>query len=87
MTKLTIQHTIDTREGIREVTLTPMRAIRFKCLYCCCFDVTEVRLCELTECSLYPYRMGHGVQTMPESSLVPKPPVVEAISEEIVDEG
>ena len=60
--KLTIMHTIDTSDGIKEVELTPMRAIRAKCLDCCCFDLTEVRECELTECSLWPYRMGRGVQ-------------------------
>ena len=62
MKKLTINHVIDTREGIREVQLTPMKAIRYKCLDCCCFDQVEVRNCELTECSLWPYRMGHGAQ-------------------------
>jgi len=62
MSKLTIKRVIDTREGVREVELTPMRAIRFKCLDCCCWDNEEVRNCELTECSLHPYRMGHGVE-------------------------
>ena len=40
--------------------LTPMRAIRAKCLDCMCGQVTEVRLCPITDCSLYPYRMGHN---------------------------
>ena len=62
MSKLTIKHVIDTRDGIREVELTPMKAIRYKCLDCCCWDQTEVRECALSECSLWPYRMGHGAQ-------------------------
>ena len=40
--------------------LTPMKAIRAKCLDCMCGQVNEVRLCPSTDCSLYPYRMGHN---------------------------
>lgn len=40
--------------------LTPVRAIRAKCLDCMCGQATEVRLCPITDCSLYPYRMGHN---------------------------
>ena len=50
---------VDTKDGIQEVDLTPIRAIRLKCMDCCCFDWAEVRECELTECSLHSYRMGH----------------------------
>lgn len=39
--------------------LTPMKAIRKKCLDCCCGQATEVRLCTVKNCALYPYRMGH----------------------------
>ena len=39
--------------------LTPMRAIRAKCLDCCCGSATEVRLCEIRVCPLYPYKSGH----------------------------
>lgn len=39
--------------------LTPVRAIRKKCLDCCCGQITEVRQCTLKTCALYPYRMGH----------------------------
>jgi hypothetical protein len=40
--------------------LTPMKAIRTKCLDCMRGQVNEVRLCPITDCSLYPYRMGHN---------------------------
>lgn len=40
--------------------LTPMKAIRAKCLDCMCGQAQEVRLCPVTDCSLYPYRMGHN---------------------------
>lgn len=39
--------------------LTPLRAIRKKCLDCCCGKITEVRLCEVKTCALHAYRMGH----------------------------
>lgn len=41
------------------VFLTPVKAIRAKCLDCCCYQPKEVRLCTIPECPLYPYRMGH----------------------------
>lgn len=39
--------------------LTPMRAIRAKCLDCCCGQAVEVRLCAAENCPLWEYRMGH----------------------------
>lgn len=39
--------------------LTPLRAIRAKCVDCCCGSVVEVRRCTITTCALWPYRMGH----------------------------
>lgn len=45
--------------------LTPMKAIRLKCLDCCCGQAAEVKLCPSTDCSLYPYRMGHRPQEIP----------------------
>ena len=38
--------------------LTPVKAIRAKCLDCCCGQVKEVKLCTMKKCPLYPYRMG-----------------------------
>ena len=38
--------------------LTPLRAIRKKCLWCCLDSAKEVRLCAITECTLHPYRLG-----------------------------
>ena len=34
------------------------KAIRKKCLDCCCGQQVEVRLCTAVECPLFPYRMG-----------------------------
>ena len=38
--------------------LTPIKAIRAKCLDCCCGHPSEVRECMAKNCALYPYRMG-----------------------------
>lgn len=38
--------------------MTPMKAIRAKCLDCCCGSSHEVRLCTVEKCPLYLYRFG-----------------------------
>jgi hypothetical protein len=38
--------------------LTPIKAIRAKCLDCSGFQPSEVRNCGIPECSLFPYRFG-----------------------------
>ncbi len=40
--------------------LTPMKAIRAKCLDCCCGSSEEVKQCPSTDCPLYEYRFGHN---------------------------
>lgn len=39
---------------------SPIKAIRAKCIDCCCGDQTEVRKCVSMACPLWPYRMGHN---------------------------
>lgn len=39
--------------------LTPIKAIRAKCIDCCAGQPKEVRLCSIEKCPLYPYRMEH----------------------------
>ena len=39
--------------------LTPMRAMRAKCLDCCGGSSSEVRRCEIAGCPLHEYRLGH----------------------------
>ena len=41
-------------------TIRPLRAIREKCLDCCCDQKLEVRLCPCKDCPLYPFRLGHN---------------------------
>ena len=39
--------------------LTPIKAIRAKCLDCCAGQKKEVALCAAVNCPLHPYRFGH----------------------------
>lgn len=36
----------------------PLKAIRAKCLDCCCDSPVEVRLCPSRNCALHPFRLG-----------------------------
>lgn len=38
--------------------MTPIQAIRAKCIDCSCGSLREVRECHIKECTLWPYRMG-----------------------------
>jgi hypothetical protein len=38
--------------------LTPLKAIRAKCMDCSDMSAKEVRLCPCKECPLYPFRFG-----------------------------
>jgi hypothetical protein len=38
--------------------LTPLKAIRAKCIDCSGGQLKEVRECIITDCPLYPFRMG-----------------------------
>lgn len=40
-----------------EIT-NPVKAIRAKCLDCCCGNSNEVKLCPAEECALHPFRFG-----------------------------
>ena len=51
--------------------MTPMKAIRAKCLDCCAGQVAEVRHCTVKNCPLFRYRFGkrpkEGTDTTPGS--------------------
>lgn len=52
---------IETRIGRLEAeskNWTPRKAIRAKCLDCCCDSRDEVKNCPTKKCALYPYRQG-----------------------------
>ena len=39
--------------------LTPIKAIRKHCIFCCGDQIKEVKHCQVKDCALYSYRMGH----------------------------
>ena len=41
--------------------MTPLKAIRAKCLDCCYDNVMEVRLCPATNCPLWEFRFGKNL--------------------------
>lgn len=45
---------------------TPIKAIRAKCIDCCCGQRQEVRECSVTKCPLWEYRMGHRPKDVEE---------------------
>ncbi len=45
---------------MEEKRISPLKAIRLKCLDCCCGSSYEVKLCPCTNRPLYPFREGHN---------------------------
>jgi hypothetical protein len=43
------------------------KAIRLKCIDCCCGNTAEVRKCPATHCPLWRYRMGKEIKDGTES--------------------
>lgn len=48
-------------------TMTPMKAIRAKCLDCCGGQYSEVKLCPATNCPLYDFRLGKNPNRKPRN--------------------
>lgn len=46
--------------------MTPIKAIRAKCLECSNGSYKEVRLCPASDCPLYAYRFGHRPKEIKE---------------------
>lgn len=45
---------------MEEKRISPLKAIRLKCLDCCCGSGYEVKLCTAEKCPLHPFRDGHN---------------------------
>ena len=45
-------------QTVGHVPMSPLKAIRRKCLDCSCYQPSEVRLCEAIGCPLWPFRAG-----------------------------
>ena len=55
---MAIKHTWRTKTGTKTGKLTPMKAIRQKCLDCSGWSVKEVAECPVKLCPLWPFRFG-----------------------------
>ena len=53
---------IQAKNGTKEIDINRRKAIRERCLNCSAWSYEEVRNCEFTDCSLYPFRSGKGRQ-------------------------
>ena len=52
-----------------EVIKSILRAVRKKCLDCCCYQENEVKLCPSTNCTLFPFRLGRNPHNKKKSSM------------------
>lgn len=54
-----ISHSFICKDGrIKSKMLSPIKAIREKCLECSAWSVKEARDCPAKDCALWPFRMG-----------------------------
>lgn len=56
----------ETEDGNTKV-MTPMKAIRAKCLDCCAGQYSEVKMCPCTTCPLYDFRLGKNPNRKPRN--------------------
>ena len=47
--------------------VSPLRALRLRCIDCCGGSPSEVRLCTAVQCSAWPFRMGRNPWRAPPS--------------------
>ena len=47
--------------------MSPLKALRLRCLDCCCFSPNEVKHCVSTNCPSWPFRMGTNPWRAPVS--------------------
>jgi hypothetical protein len=57
-----IHRTLTGFDFLKDKPLSPRRAMRMKCLECAT-TAHEVKKCPLTDCGLWPYRLGVGICT------------------------
>ncbi len=50
--------TMEDLEQLGHARVSPLRALRLKCLDCCNGSAREVRLCTAVDCPSWPFRMG-----------------------------
>ena len=60
----------DELEQLGHARVSPLRALRLKCLDCCNDSAQEVRLCTAVDCPSWPFRMGKNPWRPPLSAEV-----------------
>lgn len=55
--------------------ITPIRAIRLKCIDCMAGSAREVKLCPSDDCPLFGYRFGKRPETIKRQNEKGQPPV------------
>ena len=60
----------DDLQQLGHARLSPLRALRLKCLDCCNDSAQEVRLCTAVDCPSWPFRMGKNPWRAPLSAEV-----------------
>ena len=65
-----IHDTLTGWDFTKDEPLTPRKAMRLKCLECCCGSAHEVKQCAIRDCTLRTFRMGRGICTDPEGKVV-----------------
>ncbi len=56
-----MKDSLDDKDHLKNHSKKPLlKVIREKCLDCCVGQPSEVRVCHITDCPLWPYRMGEN---------------------------
>lgn len=69
-TKGPIHDTVTGYDFTVDEALRPAKAMRKACLLCCNGSSNEVKLCPITDCPLWPYRLGKGKTKDPRGEKV-----------------
>ena len=64
----------------------PLKAIREKCLDCCCGNSNEVSLCPCGECPLFPFRFGHNPFYMTDEQRAASRERMQALNSSLTEE-
>ena len=70
--------------GLKFRAQNPLKAIREKCLDCCCANAGEVRKCVVVDCALWPFRMGaNPFRKKPELSIEQKRELTQRLRQKV----
>ena len=68
--------TADVARKAGHTPISPLRAIRARCLDCCAGQVSEIRLCEAVKCPAWPFRAGRHPWLADLRKITPSEPPV-----------